>query len=172
MLNARPLAISQIAAARSLRSISNARRSRTPCMSSALTWPAATMMSVTSQIAHAGRQCAFGHAEHAAQAAVGDQQPAGVIEHQQALQHVVQRGVEAEALLVQRARGAFALFGARLCRLGRLQHLVAAQVAHCEQNAAASTSSRKAVTAPKNRASLRQVARTASIVSLTVMTSG
>jgi hypothetical protein len=69
------------------------------------------------------------------QAAVGHQERTGAVEHEQALQHVAQRNVEPQTLLVQRARGAFTLFSARLCRLGSLQHFVAAQVAHREQNA-------------------------------------
>ena len=62
-------------------------------------------------IFHARRQSAVGHPEHPAKAAVDDQQLAGLVEHQQALQHVVQRGVEALALLLQSARPTFALLG-------------------------------------------------------------
>ena len=67
-----------------------------------------------------GVRHAIRHAEHLAEAAIDDQQFAGLVEHQQALQHVVQRGVEAVAVRMQSAGAAFALLGACARSLGGL----------------------------------------------------
>ena len=141
MLKARPLLISQVALARSPWVISSARRSRTPCMSSAVTSPCSTTRSVSVTIRHAWRQDAVRHAEHAIETPIDDKQPAITIEHQQALQHVVERGVKALLLCVQSQRGPLAFLGDRKSgfRLGarnlcRLQLFIATQVAYSEQN--------------------------------------
>ena len=90
-------------------------------------------------IRHAWRQDAVRHAEHAIETPIDDKQPAITIEHQQALQHIVERGVKALLLCVQSQRGPLAFLGDRKSgfRLGarnlcRLQLFIATQVAYSE----------------------------------------
>ena len=92
-------------------------------------------------ICHARRQDAVRHAEHATETPIDDQQPAISIEHHQALQHVVERGVKALLLCVQSLSGPLAFFGHRksgfrlgTCNLCRLQLFIPTQVTHGEQD--------------------------------------
>lgn len=62
-------------------------------------------------IFHARRQSTVGNPEHPAKAVVDDQKLASLIEHQQALQHVVQSGVKALALPLQSEGTTLALLG-------------------------------------------------------------
>ena len=85
-------------------------------------------------VCHARHQRAVRHAEHAIHALVRHHQSPCMIKHQQGLQHVVQCDIEALSLQLQGHGATLVLLGARLRGLGRLEQLVATQMADREQN--------------------------------------
>jgi hypothetical protein len=91
-------------------------------------------------IADVGRDIAFGEPGHLAESPVAQQQPPGIVEHQEALRHVVQRRLETLRLDLERVRGPLPFphqrqrrMRPRLRRAQLQQPLMRAQVANAHE---------------------------------------